>query len=222
MLFMIWDDCVHVFSLSIFYLLYSGIVQQISLNLLCHDNKVFVLKSNPTPILCRAKNRSTPLCSGWTTPRPVSTSGSVQWSIMLSSGWEDPYKRTLHALVSYAWDHVSDTGNRCIQTSELVHKWTLHGSNSTGFCQEWDLLNNVQPCGEVLSYVWSCTGEVAYSAPVSALWWYSKKHHLLKKGMHEWLLDVVCLEYRKSAKWRKISLLIRRKFSVSLTAHKSS
>lgn len=69
-------------------------------------------KSNLLPNLPRAKNRSTPLSSGWTTPRLVSTSGSVRWNTMLSLGWEGQYRRTLHALDSYAWGHASDTGNR--------------------------------------------------------------------------------------------------------------
>ena len=50
------------------------------------------------------------MCSGWTTPRPVSTSGSVLWNIMLSLGSEGQFRRTLPGLDLYAWDHVSDTG----------------------------------------------------------------------------------------------------------------
>lgn len=71
-------------------------------------------KSNPMSNLVRVRSRSTPLSSGWTIPRPVSTSGSVLWSTTLSLGCEGRYRRILHALDSYAWDHASDTGNNWI------------------------------------------------------------------------------------------------------------
>lgn len=58
----------------------------------------------------RAKSRSTHLYFAWTIPRPVSTYGSVQWSIMLSSGYVAPSRRDPPAQPSSAWAPASDIG----------------------------------------------------------------------------------------------------------------
>lgn len=84
---------------------------------------VVELNSLSTPVLPRAKNRSTRSSSGWTTPRPVSTSGSVPLSTTLSLGWGDQCRRIPHDLDSYEWGHASDTGET---RTHLRSGWCIH------------------------------------------------------------------------------------------------
>lgn len=76
----------------------------------CCDTVEFCSCYVPVCLRLRVKSRSTPLCSVWTTPRPVSTCGSVLWNTMLSSGSAAQSRRAQHAPGSSAWGHASATG----------------------------------------------------------------------------------------------------------------
>ena len=69
----------------------------------------------------RGRNRSTRLCSAWTTPRPASTCGSVPWSTTPSSGCAAPSRRARPAPGSSAWAPASATGTVPKPVSGLTH-----------------------------------------------------------------------------------------------------